>query len=200
MNMVFLILSVLIWGTLHSLLASLKARELARRWFGTAAGRFYRLAYNLFALASFVPVLAIIVFTPDRQLYLVPLPWMVLMVAGQLLAVAALVVGFLQSDVWEFIGLRQTTGSLSSRGGEMLTSGLYRYVRHPLYTAGLAFIWLMPLMTTNVLAINIAISIYVVIGAWFEERKLRHEFGQAYADYQKQTPMLIPFLRFGRNK
>ncbi len=198
--MFWLILSVLLWGFLHSLLASLQARELARRWFGPAADRFYRLAYNLFALVSFVPVLAIVIVTPDRQLYLIPFPWSALMIAGQLLAVAVLIVGFLQSDVWEFIGLRQTSGSLSSRGGELLVSGLYRHVRHPLYTAGLAFIWLMPLMTTNVLAINIAISIYVVIGAWFEERKLRHEFGQAYADYQKQTPMLVPFLRFGRNK
>jgi protein-S-isoprenylcysteine O-methyltransferase Ste14 len=198
--MFWLILSVLLWGFLHSLLASLKAKELARRWFGPAAGRFYRLFYNLFALASFVPVLAIVVFTPDRQLYLVPLPWMALMIAGQLLAVAALVVGFLQSDVWEFIGLRQTTGPLSSRGGELLVSGLYRHVRHPLYTAGLAFIWLMPLMTVNVLAINIAISLYVLIGAFFEERKLLRKFGDAYVVYQKQTPMLIPFLHFRRNK
>jgi protein-S-isoprenylcysteine O-methyltransferase Ste14 len=198
--MFWLILSVLIWGALHSTLASLKAKELAHRWFGPAADRFYRLAYNLFALASFGPVLVIIFLTPDRQLYLVPLPWMALMIAGQLLAMVALVVGFLQMDVWEFVGLRQTTGSLSSRGGELLISGLYRHVRHPLYTAGLAFIWLMPLMTANVLAINIALSLYVVIGAWFEERKLMHEFGEAYAAYQRQTPMLVPFLRFRRNK
>jgi len=198
--MFWLILSVLLWGTLHSLFASLKAKQLARRWFGPMAERIYRLAYNLFALVSFMPVLAIVVLFPDRQLYLVPLPWLALMIVGQLLAVVALMVGFLQTDVWEFIGLRQRTGSLSSRGGELLVSGLYRYVRHPLYTAGLIFIWLMPLMTVNVLAINIAITIYVIIGAFCEERKLMREFGEAYVAYQRQTPMLVPFLRFQRNK
>ena len=195
-----LILSVLLWGICHSLLASLKAKELIHRWFGGLADRFYRLAYNLFALVSFVPVLGIIAYTPDRQLYLVPLPWSVIMVAGQLLAVVALVVGFLQTDVWEFVGLRQIAGPLSSRGGELLTTGLYRYVRHPLYTAGLVFIWLMPLMTTNILAINIALGVYVFFGAFFEERKLLREFGEAYVTYQKRTPMLIPFFRFSRNK
>ena len=198
--MVLVALSVLLWGFFHSLFASFEAKELARRWLGAWIARYYRLAYNLFALLSFVPVLVILFLTPDRQLYEIPLPWSALMMVGQFVALVVLVVGFLQVDAREFLGLRQVAGSLSSRGGELLTSGLYHYVRHPLYSAGLVFIWLIPIMTTNVLAINLALSLYVVCGAWLEEGRLLREYGDAYAAYQRRTPMLVPFLRFRRNK
>ena len=204
--MLWLILSVLLWGFLHSILASLKAKEWTRHWLGERLGRFYRLAYNIFACISFLPVLAITALTPDRTLYLVPLPWSGGMVFGMLLAFAALVVGFRQTDAWEFIGLRQVAGrvlslskdSLETRDGKLVTRGLYRYVRHPLYSAGIVFIWLMPLMTVNMLAINIALTVYVVIGAIFEERKLRREFGQEYDDYAACTPMFIPFTKWNK--
>jgi protein-S-isoprenylcysteine O-methyltransferase Ste14 len=73
--------------------------------------------------------------------------------------------------------------------------GLYRWVRHPLYTAGLLFLWLTPLMTTSILAFNLAMSAYIAIGSVFEERRLVTEFGPAYADYQRRVPRLIPGLR-----
>ncbi|MCX6034825.1 MAG: isoprenylcysteine carboxylmethyltransferase family protein [Chloroflexi bacterium] len=191
--MLWLVLSVLLWGLLHSLFASHKAKELARQVFGPRVNRFYRLAYNVFAGVSFLPVLAVMFLVPDRTLYLVPLPWSGLMVLGELLAVAALVIGFRQTDAWEFLGLRQP--GESDKPSKLTASGLYQYVRHPLYSAGLAFIWLLPLMTVNVLAVNIALTIYVITGAYFEERKLRGEFGQDYADYMAVTPMFIPFLK-----
>jgi protein-S-isoprenylcysteine O-methyltransferase Ste14 len=65
-------------------------------------------------------------------------------------------------------------------------------VRHPLYTAGLLFIWLIPVMTANLLALNIGLTMYLIIGALFEERKLVREFGEAYIQYRKNTPMLVP--------
>jgi protein-S-isoprenylcysteine O-methyltransferase Ste14 len=37
--------------------------------------------------------------------------------------------------------------------------------------------------------------VYVVVGAYFEERKLIHEFGREYTDYAAITPMFIPFLK-----
>ena len=74
--------------------------------------------------------------------------------------------------------------------------GLYRYVRHPLYTAGLVFIWLLPIMTWNLLALNIGLTAYILIGATFEERKMLNQFGEKYADYRCKTPMLIPGMGF----
>ena len=201
--MLWLILAVLLWGFIHSLLASMTAKDLARRWLGEKLARFYRLAYNLFAGLSFIPVLVIAAITIDQRLYIIPLPWSALMVIGELLAVITLLVGFRQTDAWEFLGLRQLTeaatsgqpdGPLDARRGHLVTSGLYRYVRHPLYSAGLAFIWLTPVMTVHVLVINISLTVYIMVGAYFEERKLRREFGQEYANYAAVTPMFFPFL------
>jgi len=199
MNIFWLILSVLLWGFFHSLLASLSVKALTQRVFGAAERRYYRLAYNIFACISFLPALVITAFTPDRDLYTIPFPWVIPLLAGQLLSLVALVIGFRQTDVWEFLGLRQLSGK-EKQPAKLTTSGLYRYVRHPLYTAGIVFIWLMPIMTINVLAINLGLTVYVVVGAYFEERKLRREFGAQYAAYQALRPMLIPGLRLRRNK
>ena len=191
--MIWLVLLVLLWGLLHSILASLRAKEWARRILAPNLNRFFRLAYNVFSVISFVPVLGVAALIPDQQLYLVPLPWSALMVFGELLAVAVLGIGFLQTDAWDFLGFRQLGESDEST--KLMTSGLYHYIRHPLYSAGLAFIWLVPRVTVNVMAINIALTVYVIIGAYFEERKLRREFGQDYADYMAVTPMFVPFLK-----
>jgi protein-S-isoprenylcysteine O-methyltransferase Ste14 len=71
-----------------------------------------------------------------------------------------------------------------------------------LYTAGLLIIWLIPVMTWNLLALIIGLTAYILIGIYFEERKLLQEFGDDYAEYRRHTPMLIPgFKRFtGKSK
>ena len=186
--------AIAVWGLLHSWLASLQAKVLARRGLGRTADRIYRLAYNLIAVISFLPVLVLPAILPDQSLYRIPFPWTLLNLAIQGLAVLALLVGVLQTGAWSFIGLEQLLAPPDSRPPELVVSGLYRRVRHPLYTAGLAFIWLTPLMTCNVLALNLGLSAYLFIGAYFEERKLVREFGEAYQAYQQRTPMFFPSL------
>ncbi len=193
-----ILLAVGIYGLVHSVLASLPAKELARRWFGPGADRVYRLAYNIFAIASLLPVFALIPILPDRTLYTIPLPWNILTLLGQALAAVLLVVGLLHTGVWSFIGVRQLSGAADPEEDQLVVKGLYRWVRHPLYTAGLLFIWLAPLMSVNLLAMNLGLSLYLVIGAYFEERRLVRIFGPAYAVYQRETPMLIPGMRFSR--
>jgi protein-S-isoprenylcysteine O-methyltransferase Ste14 len=57
------------------------------------------------------------------------------------------------------------------------------------------FTWLIPVMSCNLLALNIGLTVYILIGANFEERKLRRVFGQEYGDYQAKTAMFIPGLK-----
>ena len=199
MNIILLVLAVLAWGVVHSLTASLGAKEWARRNLGERSMRYYRFAYNVFSVISFLPILWLMVALPDRVLYQIPAPWVYLSLAGQLFAVVILVVGVLQTGPLSFIGLRQLFEG-EERSSQLITSGLYRWVRHPLYTAGLLFIWLTPVMTQNTLVVYSAATIYILVGAMFEERKLEREFGAAYREYKATTPMLIPGLDFGRNK
>lgn len=189
-----ILLAVALYGLIHSLLASLWAKSRARQWIGPPADRWYRLAYNLFGFFSLLPVLALPALLPDVHLYTIPPPWSYLALAGQLLAILALAVGVKQTGAWSFLGLEQALGKKPPSQSQLVTSGLYRWVRHPLYTAGLVFIWLVPVMTRNLLALNIGLTIYLVVGALFEERKLVREFGEVYVQYRHDTPMLIPRL------
>jgi methanethiol S-methyltransferase len=188
-----LVAASILWGVVHSLTASHRAKELfARRLGQVFSQRYYRLGYNLFSVVTFLPILALLVLLPDRFLYNIPAPWLYLSLAAQALAVVALAAGVLQTGALEFIGLRQLLDPSRPEAASLTTHGLYRYVRHPLYTAGLVFLWLTPEMTLNRLALWIVMSLYLVIGAYFEERKLLRDLGQQYADYKAQTPMLIP--------
>ena len=187
-----ILLAVFFYSVFHSLLASLWVKARARAWFGPETERWYRLAYNAIAVVSLVPVLALPALLPDRNLYAIPFPWALINLVIQGLAGLALVVGLWQTGLWTFLGIRQFLAPPQSASPKLVVSGLYRWVRHPLYTAGLALIWFVPVLTTNLLALFLGISIYLLVGALFEERRLLIEFGEAYAEYQKHTPMLIP--------
>jgi len=194
-----ILFSVLVYGFVHSLLATLAAKARARQWFGPGADRWYRLAYNTFGILTFLPILALTVTFPGERLYVIPTPWSYITLVGQLLALLGLVIGLLQTGIWSFLGFEQMLNPSPSSTTQFVTGGLYRWVRHPLYTAGLAFIWLTPIMTSNLLALNIGLTLYLILGAIYEERKLVREFGETYIDYQQRTPMIIPLVR-GRSK
>ena len=172
--MLLILLSIFAWGVFHSLTASLWAKARARQLFGPLAGRGYRLAYNLVAGITLLPVFALGALLPDRELYAIPLPWSLLTLALQAAAAVALAAGLLQTGVWSFLGLRQLLRE-EDAPPRLVVRGLYRWVRHPLYTAGLVLIWLSPVMTSNLLALNAGLTIYIVVGAMFEERKLQAE-------------------------
>lgn len=186
--------AALIYGVLHSLLASNMAKRWVRSRLGTRVDAWYRLAYNALAVLSLLPVLALVSFLPDRRLYTIPFPWLVFTLAMQGLAVMIVAIGLWQTGVWSFLGLAQVIRPQQAQAPRLVDWGLYRWVRHPLYTAGLIFIWLTPVMTLNLLALNLGLSLYLVVGALIEERKLQAEFGQAYVEYRQRTPMFLPRL------
>ena len=190
-----LIFGIIVWGVVHSLLASITTKSRVRKWFGAGSDRWYRLAYNMFSILTFLPLLGLVAADPGATLYVIPAPWSYLALAGQLLAVVALGIGLLQTGLWSFLGFEQLLVDSPESKSQMVTGGLYRWVRHPLYTAGLVFIWLTPVMTVNLLILNLGLTIYLVIGAIFEERKLVREYGGAYIEYQEKVPLIIPGLR-----
>ncbi len=196
MGTIYLVIASVIWGLVHSLLASHKFKHVLRGSFGSMAfERLYRLAYNLFALASLFPIMLMLVTFPDQPLYSIPAPWVYLTTIVQGLAAFALITGVMQTGPMEFAGLAQLSPyAIEEQPARLVTDGLYAYVRHPLYTAGLIFIWFSPEMTLNRLVLWSIFSIYILIGAYFEERKLLVDFGSEYARYRSMTPMLIPGL------
>ncbi len=199
MSIVWLVLLIAVWGGIHSLFASTGFKSATLKVVRPVGFRVYRLAFNLFSAISFIPILIVAYLLPDRLLYAVHLPWSIPFFVGELLAFAALLVGFLQSQPFTFLGIQQLS-STPDNLSKLTTTGFYRYIRHPLYTSGLVLIWLIPRMTVNLLTINLALTAYILIGATLEERKLIAEFGQEYKDYIISTPMLIPFLKGNKSR
>ncbi len=190
MSIFILLLALAIWGVVHSFLASHMAKDLFRLKIGSMD--FYRLAYNIFAAISFLPILYLMATLPNQLVYEVPSPWNLVMFGGQLISVILLGIAFLQTDSLSFVGLRQLFEKEQS--GALVVHGLYKLVRHPLYTFSLLFLWLTPSVSQNSLTVYIGSTLYILIGVFFEERKLLREFGEAYAGYKNKTPMLIPGL------
>lgn len=196
MNIFILLLSLALWGVIHSILASHFFKDMVRGMVGKQGMRFYRFGYNVFSVVSFAPILYLMWILPDQSVYQVSTPWKYVMFAGQGLAAAFLLIALLQTDTLSFIGLKQFFVE-EEDAGQLVTRGLYRVVRHPLYTFSLLFLWLTPTMSVNSLTLYLGATLYILVGAYFEERKLLRNFGTAYADYKRKTPMLIPGLRFG---
>jgi len=194
MSILFITLSLLLWGLIHSILASLGFKSFLAKALGKSLMRGYRLFYNIFSAISFLPILYLVATLPDAPFYSVPAPWSYLMLLGQGLGLVLLILGVLQTDTLSFVGLRQLFEQ--EKPSALVTRGLYRLVRHPLYTAGLLILWLSPQATVNSFTMYLGATIYILVGAYFEERKLLREFGEAYVAYKSKTPMLLPWMKF----
>ena len=185
--------AALLYGFIHSLIAANGFKHLIYRLLGEGAKKYYRLFYSLFASVTLLPVLILPAVIPDQTLYKIPEPLVYFTVFIQSVSVLLLVYSVLQTGALQFIGLSQAFGL--KREDKLNTGGLYRYMRHPLYTFSLLVLWLTPTMTRNFALLDAALTVYIIIGAIFEERKLLQTFGAAYQEYRAKTPFLIP-LKF----
>lgn len=184
----------IIWALLHSVLAARPMKAWMRRTFGEqTVSRWYRFVYNVVSVLTVLPLFPLLAWLPDRTLYVVPAPWRWLMVAGQCIALVSLIATLLQTDLGQFVGLTQLTqDSPTQRTPSLQTDGFYGWVRHPLYTFSLLFIWLSPAMTVNLLSTYVLFTLYFYIGSIHEEHRLLAEFGDDYRAYQQRVPRLIP--------
>lgn len=110
---------------------------------------------------------------------------------------AVVCVSGLALAVWARLHLGRNWGMpmTQKEDPELVTTGPYRFVRHPIYS-GLLLGVLGTAMATNLLGLIIT----VVLGANFyyaasvEERNLSATFPSAYPAYRSSTKMLIPFV------
>lgn len=110
------------------------------------------------------------------------------------LVLFALGLGF---AIWARVHLGRNWGTPMSQKDEpeLVTSGPYRLVRHPIYSGilvagvgtalGLSWLWL----TAVALA-----GVYFIYSATVEERYLAEQFPDSYPAYRRSTKMLVPFV------
>lgn len=78
---------------------------------------------------------------------------------------------------------------------ELVTSGIYQYIRHPIYSGLFCM-----LVGGELVAQSYLVCIYMLLlgGMYWqakrEEKLLKDHFGKLYLDYMKRTNMFIPFV------
>lgn len=80
--------------------------------------------------------------------------------------------------------------------GKLVTTGIYRYIRHPQYT-GFFMITLGMMLEWATLPLIILYSLLLVLYyklAKREELDIEKEFGSEYLEYKKKTKMFIPYI------
>ncbi|SEC73752.1 Protein-S-isoprenylcysteine O-methyltransferase Ste14 [Rhizobiales bacterium GAS188] len=100
-----------------------------------------------------------------------------------------------------FVSARQHLGRnwsqtvSAKKGHELVTSGPYQYVRHPMYTGGV-----IACIGSAIVGGGAWIFLLVILGAIFiwrvgaEDKLMEQQFPNEFPDYKKRTKALIPFV------
>ena len=78
----------------------------------------------------------------------------------------------------------------------LVTTGIYRYIRHPMYSSLLFLAWGALLKSVSIMTFVLAViaSLAMVATAKAEEAENVAQFGQEYKDYMRRTRRFVPFL------
>ncbi len=142
---------------------------------------------RLLFIVHYAPLLLIILIGPLSPMYkiwMIPIPWVV----SILLGISIFLLGAYVYFSWEWYWQKQFHGQL-------VTSGIFKHIRHPHYTSlliigfGLA-LFFYSLASLIIAGIAIPIMIWSILD---EEHYLLKEFGEEYKTFMKTTPWrLIP--------
>ena len=188
----YAVLGWVLWCTLHSALISTTVTDFAKKKLG-GGFRFYRLFYNVVSLVTLIPLVYYSHMLREAPVF----RWEGSMRIVQVFLVAVSVYLFVAGGrhySWaRFWGIAQVkAGSSLADSSTFVVSGIHRIIRHPWYLGGILIVWAQDMSVSTIL-INMVISVYFMIGAVLEERKLVIEFGEKYREYQRTVSMLFPW-------
>ena len=108
--------------------------------------------------------------------------------------------------VWAIVLLRRSGRSESPTGESpmfewertetLVKTGIFRYIRHPMYSSLLFLSWgaLLKSVTVVTLLLTVAATLALVVTARFEEAENLARFGEQYRNYMRRTRLFVPFL------
>ena len=79
----------------------------------------------------------------------------------------------------------------------LITTGIYQYVRHPMYACGSIMIITHALLVPNIISLVslcMAMMVLIIIRIPNEENMLQRQFGEQYQIYKHDTCALIPLM------
>ncbi|GAB6052281.1 hypothetical protein JCM17960_11010 [Magnetospira thiophila] len=177
------------FGAGHSLLAGARLHRPFGPW--------YRVAFNVIAIVHLIAVYGL-----GRWLFAevpaldLPRGLPLLLWLMHLTGWGLMFYGLTGYDLGRLSGLRQVAaarlGTPEPDDEPLRRDSLHRFMRHPLYAAGFLILWG---GAHDWLHLTTAVwgSIYLLVGTWFEERRLLRLYGASYAAYRRQVPAYIPW-------
>jgi len=111
---------------------------------------------------------------------------------------ALVVVGFSTTGNTHLFGLAQAWASargVAYEARRLVARGVYRWIRHPLYSGTLLALWAIPSASEGRVLLALVFSAYTLIGARFEERDLERDLGDLYREYRRTVPAYLPWPR-----
>jgi protein-S-isoprenylcysteine O-methyltransferase Ste14 len=140
-------------------------------------------------ILHYAPLLLIILIGPQTVIFNVwklPTPQIPTLLTGVILFIIGTIIYF----KWEFYWDKHYHGQL-------VTSGIFEYIRHPHYTSLLIIGYGLGLFftsTATVLLATIAVPL-MILSIYDEEKHLLKQYGKEYKQFMKQTPYrIIPKL------
>ncbi len=79
---------------------------------------------------------------------------------------------------------------------ELIDTGIFKYIRHPLYSSLLFLTWGIFLkdISTKLLIISIMSTIFLYLTAIFDEKECISFFGDEYKEYMKRSKRFVPYI------
>jgi len=181
------------YGAIHSILASIKCKDFFERKAPFIA-QHYRILYLLIASITLVMMAVLFWETPRFLLWeqtpYFQIPGIILIISG------SIIMGI---TIRKYFSTAKNINDLihDKNVPELFQKGLHSYVRHPLYLGTFLLIWGFFLIFPygSLLITNVIITLYTLLGTVYEEKKLMRVFGEKYARYKKEVPMIFPKLR-----
>ncbi|REE05892.1 methyltransferase family protein [Marinoscillum furvescens] len=182
----YLILIIGAWAgylLLHSLLAADRIKAAV-----PLNAQVYRLFYSLVSVAGLLGLLYLMALAPAKLLFTPP-GWM--RYGAMIFAswgVIIVMVSFRHLSMLSFLGLKKEPAT------GLVREGIHGYVRHPIYSGTiLVLIGMVGYHPTDVnVATVLTVFAYLPLGIRWEEQKLLKQYGQAYEQYKKEVPAIVP--------
>ncbi len=201
--MLEIVLLFFAFALVHSITVAHWFKSLCIRAFGETFLRvWYRFLYTVISALTAAAAIVLIREVPDRVLWVAPLWFRWCMRIVQLTGLTFGMLAFERLNAWEFLGLRQVWRYIAKREvagtiegltqRDLVTTGVYGIVRHPLYLAGIVLFTFSPDVTANGLTVTVLADLYFLFGMFIEERRFMRIFGEPYREYAKRVPMMVP--------
>ena len=155
--------------------------------------------YNVIILGLFIlnPLLVTGAFVENQRIISISAPWWDTTTVS-LVGIALVIIG----GVYSVMGRAQLAGFGSGvlhidEDHQLITSGIYGLVRHPIYSGGLVSVFGLYMAFRSIfMMFGVALLYFVVVRhrLLFEEEMLVEEFGDPYREYMKKTKRLFPYI------